>query len=149
MKLGGSTVRFAIGIIAIILTSCGSPVSSMQTSMQVDPEYIFEHLIPELTVPDGAEELGGGGGGGPNARGIGTYFKSDLEFAAVEQHYVDQLTAAGWRLITREAEEDSVTIFWELSDPDGGIWSGRLMVVYSPPDFPETYLADVAILLPQ
>jgi hypothetical protein len=151
MKFGGVySVRFAIGItLALILAACAGPVSSMQTSMQEPPDYMLEGLIPELTLPDGAQQVGGGGGGGGYAAVTGIFFIGEVGINEAEQHFADLLSEAGWRFISREASEDEVTVFWELTDADGGIWSGRLKVVHNPPGFPDTFMAEVGILLPQ
>lgn len=142
--------RFAklIGL-ALILAACGSPVSSVETSMQEQPDYMLEGLIPQLTVPNGTEQVGGGGGGGGYAAVTGIFFTGDLDISEAEQHFTDLLTAADWRFISRETSGDKVTVFWELTDPDGGIWGGRLLVIHNPPGFPDTFMAEVGILQPQ
>jgi hypothetical protein len=151
MKFGGTyLVRFAIGItLALMLAACGGPVSSMQTSMQETPDYMLEGLIPELTVPEGAQQVGGGGGGGDYAAVSGIFFTGNLTIDQVEQHFTDLLTDAGWRFLSRETAENEATVFWELTDADGGIWSARLLVAYDQPGSPDTYMAEVGILQPQ
>lgn len=145
----GVVARVLISILAIlILSACNSPAFSTPVDY-TDYEYLIQELIPQLTVPEDAQPLGGGGGGGPNGMGVGTFFKTQLGIADVYQHYSQQLQDAGWRLITEQASDNEMTGFWEVSDDEGAAWSGKLDVVFSPPDFPDTYQVDVMILLPQ
>ena len=132
----------------LILSACSSPAFSTPVDY-ADYEYLVQELIPQLTVPEGAQQLGGGGGGGPNGMGVGAFFKTALGIADVYQHYAQQLQNAGWRLITEEVSDNDMTGFWEVSDDEGASWSGKLEVAFSPPDFPDTYQVDVMILLPK
>jgi hypothetical protein len=135
-----------IALAFVLLVAC-APAPATPELPELD--YLIEHLVPELTAPQGAQVLGGGGGGGNNGMGIETFFLSDLSIAEVHQHYYKQLEEAGWHPLSEQDTENEMITFWELSDKDGATWSGRLEVVFSPPDFPDTYRVNVMILLPQ
>lgn len=142
-------IRFLAPVFAIlILPACSSSALSTPENY-TDYEYLVQELIPELTVPEGAQQLGSGGGGGPNGMGVGAFFKIQLGIADVYYHYAQQLQDAGWHLISEQTSENEVIGFWEVMDDEGAAWSGKLKVVFSPPDFPDTYQLDVMILLPQ
>jgi len=128
------------------LVSCDSTTPTPEGSV---PGYLVEGLAPELTVPDGAQVLGGGGGGGEVGMSTETYFLSELNLESVEQHYAAQLTTAGWLQVSRAEAENQVTLFWDLADRSGSQWVGKLEIVFGPPDFPDTYMAKVMILLPR
>ncbi len=134
--------------LAFVLAAC-SPAQATPTPTLPDLDYLTEHLVPQLTLPEGAQPLGGGGGGGNNGMGIDTFFLSELSIAEVHQHYYQQLEEAGWRFLSEQDTENEMITFWELSDKDSATWSGRLEVFFSPPDFPDTYRVNVRILLPQ
>jgi len=133
-------------VLAIVFAAC-SPAPAIPTLPDLD--YLTEHLVPDFTLPDGAQPLGGGGGGGGFGMGIDTFFLSDLSITGVYQHYFNQLEDSGWQLITEQEAENTMTSFWEVTDKDGAAWSGKMEVIFSPPDFPDTYRVKVAILLPQ
>lgn len=142
-------MKFAIVSIymfGLLLAGC----SSVQATPTLpDLDYLNEHLVPELTLPDGAQPLGGGGGGGNFGMGIEAYFTSDLELKQVDQHYADQLLARGWTVISEEQSRQTRTSYWEVTDQGGTHWAGKLEVTFSPPDFPDTYRVKVSILSPQ
>lgn len=131
---------------ALLLAACST---SQVTPTLHDLDYLTDHLVPELILPEDAQPLGGGGGGGNFGMGIETFFTSDLSLEQVNQHCADQLIAAGWTLISEEQSEQTQTSFWEVTDQGGSRWAGKLDVTFSPPDFPDTYRVKVAILLPQ
>jgi len=133
-------------VLAVVLAGCNSTAA---TPTLPDLDYLTEHLVPELILPEEAQPLGGGGGGGNYGMGIETYFASDLNIEQVEQHYADQLSAAGWTLISEDQSEKILTSYWEVSDKSGSRWAGKLEVTLDPPNFPDTYRVKVAILLPQ
>lgn len=133
-------------IFLLFLVAC-SPALATPTLPNLD--YLTEHLVPQLTLPEDAQPLGGGGGGGNYGMGIETNFASDLAIEEVKQHYADQLIAAGWTLISEEQSEKILTSYWEVSDKSGSRWAGKLEVTLDPPNFPDTYRVKVAILLPQ
>lgn len=144
--------RFALlgpmlAMVIFLMVACNP--ATITSEPFIEPDYLIEQLVPKLNVPKGAQELGGGGGGGDYAMGVGTYFLSELGIADVHQHYFDQLEEAGWRFISEQDLEESIISFWELSDKDDATWSGKLEVFFGPPDFPDTYLVNVMILLPQ
>ncbi|MCL5428607.1 MAG: hypothetical protein M1347_02230 [Chloroflexi bacterium] len=145
MKKSGELIC-ALAITAM-LAACGPATATPEPF--IEPDYLIEQLIPPLEAPEGAQQLGGGGGGGPNGMGVGAFFISDLTIGEVHQHYYEQLEEAGWRFISEQDSENEMITFWELSDKDGAAWSGKLEVVFSPPDFPDTYKVDVMILLPR
>jgi hypothetical protein len=149
MKISGGSVVF-LGLslaLAVVLTACAPAPEATPTLPALD--YLIEQLVPELTVPEGAQPLGGGGGGGGYGMGIDSFFLSDLSIADVYKHYFDQLEASGWQIITQQETENSMTSFWEVTDSDRAAWSGKMEVIYSPPDFLDTYIVKVKILLPQ
>jgi hypothetical protein len=149
MKIGKRVAPSVISVFTIlVLSACANPAFSTPVNRE-ENEYLVQELIPPLTVPEGAQQLGGGGGGGPNGMGVGAFFTTQLDIADVYQHYLQQLQDAGWKLITEQASDNEMTGFWEVTDDEGAAWSGKLNVVFSPPDFPDTYKVDVLILLPQ
>lgn len=129
----------------LLLAACGPTASPSES---IKPDYLKENLVPELTVPEGAQGLGGGGGGGEYGMDVGAYFLSDLSIAEVYHHYFEQLELAGWRLVSEQDTDNEMTSYWELSDKDGAAWSGKMEVIFSPPDFKDTYLVNVMILFP-
>jgi hypothetical protein len=133
-------------VLAVVLVGCNS-TAAVPTLPDLD--YLTEHLVPELILPEGAQPLGGGGGGGNYGMGVETFFTSDLSLEQVNQHYADQLITRGWSLISEEESEQTLTSFWEVTDEGGTRWAGKLEVTFSPPNFPDTYRVKVAILLPQ
>ncbi len=139
------TVTFIFAL-ALMLVACSQ---AQATPTLPDLDYLTEHLVPELTLPDGAQPLGGGGGGGNLGMSTETFFVSNLALEQVNQHYADQLIAAGWTQISEEQSSQTRTSFWEVMDQGGSRWAGKLEVTFSPPDFPDTYRVKVTILLPQ
>ncbi len=144
-------MRFVLipSFVTLILFLVACSPALIATPTLPDLDYLNEHLVPQLTLPEGAQPLGGGGGGGNYGMGIETNFVSDLTIEVVNQHYADQLVAAGWGLISEERSKKIATSFWEVTDQSGSRWAGKLEVTLDPPNFPDTYRVKVAILLPQ
>jgi hypothetical protein len=132
-------------LVLLPIAACGPAATTTESNQ---PDYLKENLVPDLTVPEGAQALGGGGGGGEYGMDVGAYFLSDLGMGDVYQHYFEQLELAGWRIVSEQETDNQMTSFWELSDKDGADWSGKMEVIFSPPDFEDTYLVNVAILFP-
>jgi hypothetical protein len=64
-------------------------------------------LIPLLLAPDGAAQRSLGGGGGGSEWRANAELTSDLDLAAVTDHYTAQLQGAGWRA-SSQGEGDRV-----------------------------------------
>ncbi len=92
--------------------------------------------------------MGGGGGGSETSLGFGATFRSALSLDEVYQHYVAQLTAAGWRLISKESSGTMVTSVWQVTDEDGSLIDGKLDVTFGSPDFADAYTVNVGLTLP-
>jgi hypothetical protein len=130
----------------VIGASCAPAPTSLEYGDV--PEFASENLIPVLNAPAGAQLYGGGGGGGGNGMGLGVVFGSELALDEVYQHYADQLTAAGWRFLSREDETGELRSFWELTDSHGVIWPARFDITLGGPDDPEAYNVYVTVLQP-
>lgn len=143
--------------ILFIVVLLGYLVSCAPTALQQAEETgeSLMELMPSLEMPDGAEFLTGGGGGGPNTVGTGTTFRSELSLDEVYQHYVAQLSSAGWQLISEEQSETTITSTWQVSEEDGTLVDGTLEVIFgnhsseitTTPEFADAYTVNVNLTI--
>lgn len=99
-------------------------------------------VIPSLLAPKGARQLGMGGGGGGGDWRATAELTTDLDLAAVSDHYMAQLEGAGWKGST-QGEGDRVRwSVWDFADGEGEPWRAYLFV-FQQPDDPQRYFLEL------
>lgn len=89
-------------------------------------------VFPVLTAPPGMRTRGGGGGGGGGSADTSVTLFGDMPVDAIEQHYREQLTAAGWRLGEYGASGRWAWSTWDFTGDRQEPWTGLLTVVEPP-----------------
>ena len=90
-------------------------------------------LIPSLKAPRGAQMTGGGAGSSGNGSAYSTTdMESNLTAEELLAHYNAQLEAAGWELVDQGVADVVGWSAWKLTDKDGKVWGGTLMVLEKP-----------------
>jgi hypothetical protein len=85
-------------------------------------------IFPALTPPPGMSHRGGGGGSSGGSSHTQTTLRGDLQVDAVENHYRQQLAAAGWQLSEHAASGRWAWSAWDFTDERGDPWTGLLTV---------------------
>jgi hypothetical protein len=101
-----------------------------------------EAPIPALRAPAGTEYRGGGSGSGSGSRWGDAHgqLRSDMEPAALLEHYAAQMIAAGWQAGARTSSaEVALQVFRKTDDPRPN-WQGVLYVVARPNRERDLYL---------
>jgi len=137
-------VRTVLAGLLLVLAAC-APTASQQVE---ETGVRLMKLMPALVMPDDAEALGGGGGGSGNSVGSTQYLKTGLSLQELYDFYSDQLSAAGWRLISEEQSGTTIYSMWEVSEEDGSVVDGILEVTFGSPDFADAYTVNVTLTIP-
>jgi hypothetical protein len=91
-----------------------------------------EGLIPRLEAPrDARMTEGGEGGGGSDSWYSSSTLETAMSVADLEEHYRDQLEAAGWNREDRGASGPVAWSTWTFTD-DGDRWSGVFLALDVP-----------------
>jgi hypothetical protein len=88
-----------------------------------------QHPIPLLEDPPGSRQTTAGFGGSTDSYNAEVELKTELDSAAVEVHYADQLEAAGW--LRRDGGQSGPLAWntWYYQDEGGQEWQGVLLVI--------------------
>jgi hypothetical protein len=100
------------------------------------------HMIPPLAAPDGAQQRTLGGGGDRGEWRANADLTTDLDLAAVTEHYSTQLEGAGWK---EESRGEGDRVRWSVlpfADTDGEPWRAYLFV-FQRSDVPKRYFRDI------
>jgi hypothetical protein len=142
----GPSLRLASG-------SRSANITEAQLTLETAPHHLGQgplrrhpnqdmSVIPPLMAPAGARQQGMGGGGGGGDWRASAELTTDLDLAAVAEHYITQLAAAGWKG-SSQGEGDRVRwSFWDFADQEGEPWRGYLFV-FQPPDDPQRYFFEL------
>jgi hypothetical protein len=111
-----------------------------------DPELTSTRMpseelpMPALYAPTGTTYRGGGAGGGTtdsNARGR---LRTDMEPAALVEHYAAQMVAAGWQVGAQATSTGAALRVFRKTDDSRVTWQGVLYVIALPDNERELYL---------
>lgn len=112
----------------------------------VDPELTTAGLrndgppLPALYAPAGTDYRGGGYGGGSRDGSTHGRLRSDLEPAALLEHYAAQMIVAGWQPGATTASADVALQVFRKTDDARVNWQGVLYVIALPNRERELYL---------
>lgn len=100
---------------------------------QVPYEDPAAGLIPLLIAPEGVQMQatggGGGGGGASYEQSMTAVLLTDMSPRALAEHFAAQLVEAGWVLQVEDSGEGAAWSNWLVTDEDGDVWSGLLMII--------------------
>ncbi len=85
-------------------------------------------LIPPLVAPEGSQQRGGGRSGGGDSFLAENRLVTELDAAALAEHYALQLEAAGWEPDGERVAEDRVWRAFALRADGGQLWQVILVV---------------------
>jgi hypothetical protein len=90
-----------------------SPCSHNQRREIARMRIDFMDVVPALSPPEGARQIGGSSGGGGDSYRSEAHLKTDLDMEAVSTHYNSQLEQAGW---TRSGAGNAGPVAWSTWD---------------------------------
>ncbi len=103
---------------------------------RMDDSYF---LIPPLKSPSGALVQTGGSSSGQDEASVTASLKTDLTSEDLANHYGVQLSEAGWTPEERGASQRVSWSSWTITDEEGDVWGGILIILESPTDPEKRY----------